>query len=397
MPSGIPTQQVAETFVPIEILEALQQLQAEKNFGSDPKKYNTWLMQNRPSVPRSTRTRWVRAFIKGLAHSVTPTWHTRYREDMSLVPKHFSVLRTERLQAEREKWMKSGGIRYANISDFHRPHGDGALITLGLRIVQDFQPNIMPAFSDWLDMDRFSQHAKKSGSYTVEFDDDAEQSTQRRNKIRELEQLSLETLNIVKSYIPETCSLLNVWGNHEQWLLRYIINMNSATPGSDDFAEYFIENYFKMLDDNGVMWIEGDRNHWFPITREFWIAHGHRAKGGANKTPIAYLNYTKFAASIAVGHTHRQEVVFQEVPYVGQRFCAVAGTLGPVQPFYASRDFLGHSWGFQLIEHPVEGCKGSHVEDVRIHYRDGYYVARAFGKEYSEPSTVQYDEFHDFI
>jgi hypothetical protein len=377
-----------ETFVPENILNLLNDLKEKYNW-SDVNKYNSWLKLNKPDVPRSTRTRWTRSFIKNQAHSVTPSWHTHYRYEKSIIPEKFSTIKDGRIGAARASWRDSGYIRYVNISDFHRPYNDGALLTLAMRVVKAFEPNIFPCFSDWLDMDRFKQHPPKPGNYDIEYHDE----TKRQDKFTELEELSIETINLVKSHLSKDCTLLNVWGNHEQWLLRSLIG--ETIDG--EFGEYFVNKYFKMLDDSGVLWIDGEKNHWFPVTKHFWIGHGHRSRSGYGKTAQGYLNLVKNQASVAVGHTHRQEVVRVAVPFDGERFACVAGTLGQVQPIYANREFMGHNWGFQLIEHPIEGSKGNHVEDVRVYYKDGYYVTNVFGKEYSEQATIEYDEYMDFI
>jgi hypothetical protein len=389
------TKKSAETFIPEEILNVLQALKAKHNW-VDVSPYNKWLRENRPTIPKSTVTRWTRSFTTGAAHSETPTWHKHYREEKSLVPSRFSALKNGAIQAARAQWERDGQIRYVNMSDFHRPLGDGAILTLGMRIVRDFKPNAFPCFTDWFDMDRFNQHPPKPGSAGVEFSDDPENEEiviERKNKFSELEAMSLETINMVKAAVPVDCVLLNLWGNHEQWLLRSMLGEQIDS----EFGEYYIDKYFQLLYDNDILWCEGEKNHWLPLTKLFWVGHGHRSRSGFGKTAQGYLNLLRATASVAVGHTHRQEVVYVPVPYDGQRFAAVAGTMGQVQPVYTNREFTGHSWGFQLIEHPFHHSKGNHVEDVRINYQDGYYVTRVFGKEYSEQATFTYDEYMDFI
>lgn len=384
----------SETYIPPEILSVFKGLQQEHGW-TDAGKYNEYIRKNMPTVPRSTMTRWTRSFVSGESHSVTPEWHTRYRSNETFVPSRFSALRNGRLTAERDKWKNAGGIRYANISDFHRPFTDGALLTLGMDVIKDFEPNIFPAFSDWLDMDRFNQHAPKPSTAVTTFED-SETGDRRKNRLTELKELSLETIEMVQEAVPKDCTFINVWGNHENWLLRYLLNIQQSYNGGDDFVDYFISDYFGLLDKKNILWVEGERNFWLPITRQFWIAHGHKSRSGSGKTGSAYLTANRFCASVAVGHTHRQEVVTVPVPYDGYRFAAVAGTMGQLQPNYASREFLGHNWGFQLIEHPLEGSKGAHVEDVRIIHQDGYYVCKAYGKEYSQKAEIQYDEYIDF-
>lgn len=379
-----------ETFVPEDILNILETLKKENRWNTT-KEYNEHIRTIRPNVPRSTITRWTRAFLSGSAHSETPSWHVRHRSISGIVPEKFSAIKSGRIKEEREKWKYKGEIRYANVSDFHRPLGDGALLTLAMRVIKDFEPNIFPAFSDWLDMDRFSRHSKKPSTFSTRYEDDND-----RNRFKELRTLSVETVELVRQHIPKDCTLINLWGNHENWLLRYLIDIHNSTEGGEDIIEYFIDDYFSLLESLDVLWVDGETNHWFPITKEFWVGHGHRSRNGSGKTALSYLTNIKYAASIAVGHTHRQEVVSVPLPYIGNRFCAVAGTLGQLQPNYSNKEFMGHNWGFQLIEHPFDGAKGSHVEDVRIYYKDGYYICKAYGKEYSEQATIEYDEFMDF-
>lgn len=386
----------SETYVPPEILAALQTAQLTHGW-TTTKKYNDFVKDTFPEVPRSTRTRWTRSFVAGLAHTETPTWHKRYQQDDNFVPLRFSTLRNGRMQSERDKWKASGQIRYANVSDFHRPYNDGALLTLMGDIVKVFEPNIFPAMSDWFDMTRFNQHAAKvSTAGTVTYDDyDNVIDFEPSNKLMEFRGLVVDTVKMVKEVVPKDCSLVNLFGNHEAWLLRYLLNIKNLT-GADDLVNYFIDDIFTFLEDQDILWCEQDQLHWLPITREFFIGHGHKARGGLNRTANAYLSSFRNAVSVAVGHSHRQELVQINLPYGGERFAAVAGTLGQLQPSYANRDFLGHNMGFQLIEHPIEGNRGIHVEDVRIRYQDGYYVARAYGKEYSQKAEIQYDPMMDF-
>lgn len=387
----------SETYIPPEILAALQTAKVTHNW-TTTKKYNSFIQETFPNVPKSTRTRWTRAFVNGLAHSETPTWHKRYQQDDNFVPLRFSAIRSGRIQAEREKWRVQGGIRYANISDFHRPYNDGALLTLGMDIIKDFEPNVFPAMSDWFDMTRFNQHAPRvSTAGKVIYDDyDEIVEIEPSNKLLEFKGLVKETVGMVKEVVPDDCSLINLFGNHEAWLLRYLLNIRNLVHGADDLVDYFINDIFTFLEEQDILWCEQDQLHWLPLTKEFFVGHGHKARGGLNRTANAYLNSFRNSVSVAVGHSHRQELVQINLPYGGERFAAVAGTMGQLQPTYANRDFLGHNMGFQLIEHPIEGNRGVHVENVRIRYQDGYYVTTAFGKEYSQMAGLKYDEYMDF-
>lgn len=378
---------VSETYVPSDVLALLTTAQAEHGW-TKSKQYNKAIKAAMPNVPQSTLTRWTRAFIKGDAHSVTPSWHTRHQQDDNFVPIRFSCLRDGRIQAEREKWRKAGGIRYANISDFHIPYNDGALLTLGMDIVKDFEPNVFPAMSDWLDMTRFNQHAPKVSTA-------GEDGSPEPNRLYDFRDMIMSTVKMVKEVVPKDCSLINLFGNHEAWLLRYLLNIKTLT-GANELVSLYIDDIFTFLEEQGILWCEQDQLHWLPLTKEFFVGHGHKARGGINRTAAAYLNSFRNSISVAVGHSHRQELIQMNLPYGGERFAAVAGTMGQLQPTYANKDFLGHNMGFQLIEHPIEGNRGLHAENVRIRYQDGYYVTKAYGKEYSQKAETVYDEYLDF-
>lgn len=383
-----------ETYVPPEILKLYEILKTERGWtnGSD---YNTWFRENKPEVPQSTLTRWTRAFLKNDAHSVTPSWHVRYREQGSIIPEKFSAIKSGKIREERDKWRADGEIRYANIHDFHRPHGDGALLSLSARIVKDFEPNVFPVFSDWLDMDRVTAHTPNPGSATISLTD--ESSKEVLNSLSEIEKLSLETYEIFGKILPKSCTKLNLWGNHEQWLLRNILDLSSTSPIGIEFASYFVDKLFSSFEDRGLLWVDGEKNVWFPVLKNFWVGHGHLSRSTTGGTAAAYLKRLKYSASIAVGHTHRQEVVWETLPFSERRFAAVSGTLGPVQTIYSMRDFRSHNWGFQLITHPIGSAKGIKLQDVVIYYEDGYYKTHANGIEYSEKATIEYEEMMDYV
>lgn len=382
------TERKSETYIPADVLAVLNTAHVQNGW-TDVKNYNKVIKAIIPNVPQSTLTRWTRAFIAGKAHSNTPTWHTRTQQDDNFVPKKFSALRNGRIQSERDKWAKVGQIRYPNISDFHRPYNDGALLTLGMDMIKDFEPNVFPAMSDWLDMTRFNQHPPK-----VSTSGDVDENVP-NNRLIEFRDLVMSTVQMVKEVIPKDCTLVNLFGNHEAWLLRYLLNIKILT-GANELVSFYIDDIFTFLEEQDILWCEQDQLHWLPLTKEFFVGHGHKARGGLNRTAAAYLNSFRNSISVAVGHSHRQELVQINLPYGGERFAAVAGTMGQLQPTYANRDFLGHNMGFQLIEHPIEGNRGIHVENVRIRYEDGFYVGKAYGKEYSQKAETVYDEYMDF-
>lgn len=294
-------------------------------------------------------------------------------------------------------WEKAGEIRYGNIHCIHRPNGDGALLSLAAMVLKDFKPNAMPAMSDWLDLDRFKPHKQRPHDAVSKIDNE-EIAHQRRNRFKEFEILSEETFGVLRSAAPDDCVWLNLWGNHETWVLRYLLDSAIASnrEAGLDLAEMYIERYFSKLDELGILWVEADRRNWLPLTKTFWVSHGNRVRRTENATTRAYLNDLK-TISTATGHIHRQEVSWTVLPYGERRFAAASGTLGPVQPSYNRQDFKQHEWGFQLITHPFEdGSKyPPEVDDVRIYQIDGYYVTKWRGQEYSIKAEFEYDELLD--
>lgn len=371
----------SETFVPPDILPIYQTLSSENGWQTTTE-YNQWFYAHKPTIPKSSVKRWSRAFVTGKAHSVTPDWHIFYKENQSIVPDSFSALQDGQFSAAQEQLEKEGVIRYVNISDFHQPFGDGALLSLAGQIITDFKPNVFPFFSDWLDMSRFSLHAVKPST--------VRNGNKPINKYDEFTNFSTVLINFISTCLPENCIRLNLWGNHENWILRYLLNISS---GQDlDLVEWYITKYFELLKKHNILWVEADRNQFLPLTEHFWIGHGNKSRNGEGATARMYLNQMRGAVSIAAGHSHRQEVLWLKTPRE-EHFCAVAGTLGVLRPAYAHHSFMGHNWGFQVITHPTKGWKGAAVEDIRIYYEEGYYLAHWRGKEYSEKATVQYDIF----
>lgn len=370
-----------ESFVPPDILDTLIHLNA-LNGWSDTRLYNNYLYTNKPNIPRSSVKRWTKAFVDGRAHSETPTWHTYYRDTTSILSEKYSDVSNGKYKEEREKWARDGYIRYVNISDFHRPNNDNALLLLALQIIKDYQPNVFPFYSDWFDMNAFKPHP------TRPFEAGNKNTP---NKYTEFEQLITETTDLIVSVLPKNCSRLNLWGNHENWILKRLLNI-ASTHAENDLMEWVIEKFFTLFQKYNVLWLEADANKYIPLTEHFWVGHGDKSRQGLGATARAYLNETVGAVSIAAGHSHRQEVLFQKSP-VAEHFAAIAGTMGNLQPNYARAGAMGHNWGFQLITHPFVGWEGVAVEDIRINYRDGYYISFWRGQEYSQKANWEYNRY----
>lgn len=375
----------AETFVPHEVLELLNTLENQYAW-TDVAQFNKWFYQNRPNIPRSSVKRWTRAYLNREAHSQTPVWHVRYREEMSLIPQRFSDLNGKFLDA-RKQWDNEGVIQYANVSCLHRPDGDPALIDLMLETVRDFKPNCFPYFSDTVSMELFKPHTPLV--QTAQMRDESPEP----NKYKDFVNRIAETDEMFSSAIPKTCVKLNLWGNHENWILKSLLR-NAMTTGDTDLVDFTLDPIFTEMQKRNILWVEADARQFVPLSRLFWVGHGDKARSGEMGTAKGYASQVKNSVSIAVGHTHRQEVLWVKTP-VGDRFVCVAGTLGKLNNNYAKNAFLGHNWGYQFITYP-RGDKGAYVEDIRINYRDGYYITHFRGREYSQPATFRYNEL-DYV
>lgn len=382
-----------ETFVPKDVKILYDTIREEQNF-LGVEEFNSWMYKNKPNVPRSTVRRWTKAYVNGKAHQETPSWHVRYKEDASIVPDKYSDIRNGNYNRMIDDLKKQGVVRYANVSCMHRPEGDGALLDLMLEIVKEFKPNVFPYYSDSLDSNSFNMHKPQPHTARERILNE-EVHKERKNKYHEFVHLLGDTDDMLSSVLPSDCYKINVWGNHENRILRYLLD-RAAMTGDDDYAEVVMDMVFDEMQKRGVLWTEMDRRQFLPMSKNFWIGHGDRSRGGTMGTAKAYLEQTKYAVSIAVGHTHRQEVFWEKQPY-SEVFACVAGTLGVLQEGYAKQAFRRHNWGFQLITHPYGETRGSVVEDVRINFKDGFYVTNWRGKEYSQRATVSYDELLDFV
>ncbi len=264
-----------EAFVPPNIIELFDLFKTTKP-DAERKDLDLYLATVRPEVPRSSRQRWVRAYVNGKAHSETPSWHGHYRDYDSMIGDKYSALKDGRYAAARQIWKDQGEIRYANIHCIHRPRGDGALVSLAAIMVKDFKPNAMPAMSDWLDVDRFKPHAQQPHDLIMVTLRD-EMMEPRKNRFVEFEELTRETVNVFKKAAPPDCVWLATWGNHERWIIKYLLDiamMSGKEEGGLDLAEIYIERYMGVLKDLGVLWIEQDKRAWLPLTKSFWISHG---------------------------------------------------------------------------------------------------------------------------
>lgn len=381
MQGDIPSKAL-ESFIDKDFVNIYHELR-ERHGWSDTRNYNKFFYTNHPKIPKSTVKRWSKAFVSGTYHSVTPDWHVRYREDVSLVPERFSDLRNGRWLEEKKRLSSFSRIKYVNAGDFHWPRADGALVSLLAMVVEDYKPNVMPYFCDWLEQDQFSLHAPQ-------MQDGGEKTDSPVNRYKEVEILSDTLINIFDSVLPEDCIRLNLWGNHEDFILRYLGNIGRLSSDNDIF-DYFVDKLFTKYQNNNILWLEPDRNLYIPLTPIFWVTHGRNSRNSEGGTAKSYMSKVKHAVSMAAQHTHRQEVLWTTTP-VGEHFYAISGTLGDRIRAWNRNDFRSHNWGFQLIDHPVDTWRGAHVEDVRVHYKDGFYVCRANGKEYSIQSTIRYEE-----
>lgn len=378
-----------ETYVPREYLDILTSLMEQGI--ADPRRLNQKFKDRFPDIPRSTRTRWIRSILAGAAHDHTPSWHRRTEEPKSIVPRRFSALANGRYQEAQDQWKAAGEIRLPNITCLHRPLGDGALLSLAMQVLHDFKPNVMPAMTDWLHMNRFSQHAPKPQTFIPE---EPSLGTQ-VNRYREFRELSLETVEMFRSVTPKDCVYLNMWGNHEHWILREFLRILQLTE-DEDLVEDRVDEIFQMFEDHDVLWCEQDERRFLPLTKHLLLGHGWLTRSGLGTTAKAYINKFGGQISIAVGHTHRQEHLWTRGPLY-EHFAAVAGTLGLLRNVYNNKDWVDHNWGFQLITHPYEGWKGATVEDVKIYYQKGYYITKWRGREYSEKATFDYDPLLDLF
>lgn len=390
------TQTATESYVPETYLLFLQELIESGVCGT--KTLNAKLAARFPDIPYSTRTRWIRAAVRGTAHANTPAWHRRTQEPKSIVPRRFSAFSNGRFAEAQRHWKSDGEIRLPNITCLHRPLGDGALLSLAMQMIEDFKPNALPVMSDWLHMNRFSQHPPKPQSFVpelpAEFDAD-NKPLPKVNRYKEFRDLTAETVSMFRSVTPKDCEFLNMWGNHEQWILREFLRIAQASQDVD-LVEDRVNEVFSQFDELGLLWMEQDENRFAVLTPHFLLGHGWLTRSGLGTTAKAYLNKFSGQISIAVGHTHRQEDVWSRGPLY-EHFAAVSGTLGLLRNVYNSHDWVDHNWGFQFITHPYEGWKGTTVEPVHIYYQKGYYLAKWRGKEYSEKATFDYDPLQDIF
>ena len=234
-----------ENYVPQEIVTLLNDLKSEHGFET-VNQYNAWLYKNKSNIPQSSVRRWTKAYVSGAAHQDTPSWHVRYKEDASIVPDRFSDIKNGRYNAMIEELKKQGDVRYANVSCMHRPEGDGALLNVMLRIVKDFQPNVFPYFSDSLDSDAFNMHRPNPSTFrSVTID------APKKNKYQEFIDLITETDDMVSSVLPKDCFKVNVWGNHENRILRYLLDKALQTDDLD-ILDYILDTVFTTMQSRGV-------------------------------------------------------------------------------------------------------------------------------------------------
>jgi len=276
-------------------------------------------------------------------------------------------------------------IRFVNIQDVHIETADRVLLDMCLTIAADFEPHLMPVMCDVVDNALFARrrHGSSYFNYKVHMVKPPSLTDSAESAVEFFLKATQHYIAAVKERVPNA-QLFALLGNHEAWALDFIHQYQEV-------GSIVIKQLFKMLRRYEVLWPKSSTVRELPITDSVIALHGWSTRSsnyGANAN--AYLRYYE-GVSVIAGHAHRMEVAWSRPDYStnGQRFAAVTGTLGSTRPQYAQQAYIGHTLGFQLIQLAPSGHVGHHVENVTIHYKDGYYSAFANGRQYRAKALLE--------
>lgn len=355
----------------IDVFSGLETNSIDKNVSD----FNKFMYTHFPEVNTRTVRRWTQAYLSGDYRTKLVTSHYHILPAVSIVPDIYSDedVYTRQLKELYTRCNKEKrAIRIANIQDIHANNTDQGLLNLALQIVEDYEPDYVPYFGDWIDNTLLSTHPPTYYNKGVKLPEDTD-------GMLVFEELSLDLIKAFNSVTPEHTIRPYLLGNHEAWMFRQLME-------SQQFAVYAIHNYLTKVKKEGVLWVKGDQKKFLKITDMLWVSHGWLSRQGLGATANAYLRKLYYDICLILGHSHRMETIWSPPkPRTGEQvFVAVSGTLGNLRPEYTREDYLGHHWGFQLVNMPIKGSKGAEVEEVRIMQDGKFYVTRWRGKLYKE-------------
>lgn len=353
-----------------------------RNNGLTKDEINQIFYSEFPEISKRAVRHWTRSYFNNNYKTETIQNHRYGIEPKSIVPLNsqreifFEEVKELHKKIEREDRL----LKIVNSQDSHIEDTDPALIELRNQIVSEFKPDIFPILMDDIDNKLISPHEPSHNllGYGEDFKDVGVQATLDLTEI---------IASSIRSVVGRECILVDGGGNHNDWLLRLL-----SKPEARPFASNFFKQYFEILKQYNVHWVDGHKNAYLPITDSFIFMHGRSARKGYGSTSKSYLNKYEGEYSICAGHSHRQETVWSHPsPKTGERYFAnICGTLGNLQPDYAKSDYLGHNWGFSLVSVPVSGMKLATVEDIVIYLVEGYYTTYWRGKIYREKATKEW-------
>ncbi len=249
--------------------------------------------------------------------------------------------------------------RIAFIPDCHAPYHNKKALSLTLKVLQDFSPDILVCLGDLCDFYSISKFSKSAAR-----------------------QMDIHTEILAANEILDDLDLLSasqkifIEGNHEYRWIKYLRDKAPQVEFLPDFATVDIPRLYKLESRGWSYTPYKDSYH----LGKLWITHDVGTVGRYSVFRAA----DTFQSPIVMAHTHRLVYVV-EGNALGEHFPAIQfGWLGDASKVdYAHKALVNRFWslGFGI---GYMGIKGEvHLQAVPIIELDGRLSCVVEGKEYS--------------
>jgi hypothetical protein len=268
----------------------------------------------------------------------------------------------DRWEAERarirglKRW-----ARLAFVSDQHRPYHDPYAVELALRVVEDFDPDVMPGLSDWFDFKPYRRTTEGNAIFNTIWPEGLGQAVDEHGRwMRE-----------VKDAAPRAV-FPSILGNHGFWLFRFL---EANARGVSDYA---LVHFIEELIGQGLIWMGSDLDE-IELAPAFMMLHGRYATKNLNTTVKNTWELYGNQCSVVAGHAHR-DIAMTKRGKLYNIEGAISGCLCTLKAHY-SRHQTMWTQGVVLAYYDPNGF-GVNLHKVSFSPSGGDLVAHWANKEY---------------
>ena len=210
------------------------------------------------------------------------------------------IIKPSKIARKRSKGDKVAAIvpdlqgGYRNVNGELTPIHDESVVSVGLQIIRDAQPDLILLNGDNLDLAEIGTYTPDSNHFTATL-----QAT--LDRVHEI-------LSTMRANAPDA-EIVWLAGNHENRLNKQILKHNLPLwglkrPNSDDDYSWLSVGHLMNLDDIGVTYISGYPANRYLINDRLQVVHGDRVRSNGSTAPV-YAKEEEL--STIYGHVHRRE------------------------------------------------------------------------------------------